>query len=118
LIEISDLRKALGLIIKEKADYSFPIAEYPSSIQRALRMTSSGKLEPFCPQYEKTRTQDLEAAYHDAGQFYWGTREAWLSNDNIHSSGVGILIPSWRVADIDTTSDWERAEIICKNANK
>lgn len=115
LIDINDIHKALDLLLKNKADYSFPIAEFPSSIQRALRITSEGKTEPFFPQYEKIRTQDLETAYHDAGQFYWGTCQAWISNDNIHSNGSAITIPYWRVVDIDTEADWERAEIYYKN---
>jgi len=118
LIDINDLHKALDLLIKEKADYSFPIAEFTSSIQRALRKKPNGKMEPFYPQYEKTRTQDLEVAYHDAGQFYWGSRNAWLSKDNIHSIGTGLIIPNWRVVDIDTVSDWKRAEILYKNISK
>ena len=65
---------------------------------------------PFYPQYEQTRTQDLETAYHDAGQFYWGRAEAWLHNPKIHSSGVGYVVPNWRVVDIDTPEDWVRAE--------
>jgi CMP-N-acetylneuraminic acid synthetase len=54
----------------------------------------------------------LEPAYFDAGQFYWGKKKAWLSNPRIHSSGIGYQIPSWRVVDIDTPSDWERAELL------
>ena len=118
LIDINDLREALNLLINNKADYSFPITEFPSTIQRALKKGTSGKMEPFYPQYEKTRTQDLEIAYHDAGQFYWGTTNAWLYKDNIYSNGVGFKIPNWKVVDIDTFSDWERAEILYKNIIK
>jgi CMP-N-acetylneuraminic acid synthetase len=67
-------------------------------------------MKPFFPQYELTRTQDLEQAFHDAGQFYWGRAEAWLKNPKIHSSGIGYVIPNWRVVDIDTEEDWVRAE--------
>ena len=28
----------------------------------------------FYPEHEQSRSQDLEEAYHDAGQFYWGSR--------------------------------------------
>lgn len=111
-IQTEDLNGALIQLIKNKTDYSFPVTEFPSAIQRALKRDDCGKMQPFYPQYEAVRTQDLEVAYHDAGQFYWGTEEAWLKNTKIHSGGHGYLIPSWRVIDIDTPEDWHRAEIM------
>jgi N-acylneuraminate cytidylyltransferase len=75
-----------------------------------MKKNIDGVIQPFYPEFELTRTQDLEPAYYDAGQFYWGTSKAWLNNPRIHSSGLGYVIPSWRVVDIDTPEDWERAE--------
>ena len=69
-------------------------------------------MESFYHECETARTQDLEEAFHDAGQFYWGRRESWSKNARIHNSGIGLVIPSWRVVDIDTPQDWERAERI------
>jgi len=112
-IQQEDMKSALDLLQNvASADYSFPITEFPSAIQRALRRKESGIVEPFHPEHELTRTQDLEPAYHDAGQFYWGHRRAWLNNPNIHKSGVGLVIPNWRVVDIDTPENWQRAEVI------
>lgn len=110
-IQTGDLVSALELLRDSGADYVFPVAEFPSAIQRALRRTLDGHMSPFHPEFELTRTQDLEAAYHDAGQFYWGTRAAWLSNPRIHSNAAGLVIPNWRVVDIDTLEDWRRAEL-------
>ena len=112
LIQIEDLRGALNLLTVAGADYCFPVAEFQSSVQRALKRNETGKMSPLYPQYELSRSQDLELAYHDVGQFYWGTRQAWLTNRCIHSSGAGFPIPSWRVVDIDTPEDWARAEAI------
>lgn len=109
-IQIEDLKGSLGLLAQGSADYSFPITEFPSAIQRALKRRIDGTMEPFYPQYELTRTQDLELAFHDAGQFYWGKSDAWLNNPKIHNSGIGYVIPNWRVVDIDTEEDWVRAE--------
>ncbi len=117
-IHADDLKRALELLQSSQADYSFPITEFPSAIQRALRRLPDGKMQPFYPEFELTRTQDLEPAYHDAGQFYWGKAEAWLTNEKIHRSGVGLPIPSWRVVDIDTPDDWTRAEIFYKLLEK
>lgn len=114
LIEISDLTKAYDLLMSGHVEYSFPIAEFPSAIQRALHRQTDGRMRPIFPQYELTRTQDLEPAYYDAGQFYWGKVSAWLSGKNIHSNGAGLPISSRRVVDIDTPEDWERAELLYK----
>ncbi len=109
-IEVDDLRGALVMLQTTSADYCFPVTEFPSPVQKALKRTENGRMMPFYPQHELTRTQDLEPAYHDAGQFYWGTKRAWLTNPCIHSDGVGYVIPNWRVVDIDTLDDWQRAE--------
>jgi pseudaminic acid cytidylyltransferase len=109
-IQIDDLNGALKLLKSSQSEYCFPITEFPSVIQRALKLLSDGKIQLFYPDYEKTRTQDIEAAYYDAGQFYWGSVVAWLNNSKILSNGRGYVIPNWRVIDIDTDSDWQRAE--------
>jgi len=109
-IEVGDLKGSLAQLSERGADYCFPVTEFPSAIQRALKHNSNGLMAPFYPEYELTRSQDLEAAFYDAGQFYWGTKQAWLTNSHIHRSGMGYEIPNWRVVDIDTPADWERAE--------
>jgi pseudaminic acid cytidylyltransferase len=111
-IQIDDLRGALERLSNSEADYCFPVTEYASAIQRALKRLSNGKMQPFYPEFEIIRTQDLEPAYYDAAQFYWGKADAWLTNAKIHSSGLGYAIPNWRVVDIDTQDDWARAEIL------
>jgi pseudaminic acid cytidylyltransferase len=111
-IRTEDLVAAFDLRVTSGADYSFPIAEFPAAIQRALRRDGDGRTRSFCPEHELTRTQDLEPAFYDAGQFYWGSAQAWLANNRIHRSGVGLVIPAWRVVDIDTPDDWERAQLM------
>ena len=110
-IQQEDVKSALDLLKHvAAADYSFPITEFPSAIQRALRRKESGIVASIYPEHEMTRTQDLERAYYDAGQFYWGGKSAWRNNPRIHNSGAGLVIPNWRVVDIDTPEDWHRAE--------
>ena len=117
-LQVDDLIGSLRRLAETDADYCFPVTEYPSAIQRALKLLSNGKMQPFYPEFEITRTQDLESAYYDAGQFYWGKTQAWLTNPNIHSSGLGNVIPNWRVVDIDTPEDWLRAELIYRSIIK
>jgi N-acylneuraminate cytidylyltransferase len=95
----------------EGARFCFPVARYGSPIQRALRLTPGNRVEMREPQYSDARSQDLEPAYHDAGQFYWGTAAAWLSGDPMFESGSAAIVqPGSRVQDIDTAEDWEIAE--------
>jgi pseudaminic acid cytidylyltransferase len=112
LINMEDLKGSLNELRRSGADYCFPVTQFPSAIQRALLRDSDGRMSPFFPENEHVRTQDLDTTYHDAGQFYWGRAKAWLTNAQVHSGGVGYVIPSWRVVDIDTSEDWRRAEII------
>lgn len=104
------LGSALAAMKDSGCDYCFPVAAFPSPVQRALRRHADGGTAPLYPEHQTTRTQDLEPAFHDAGQFYWGTRSAWLSNPDIHGSGTSIVVPFWQAVDIDTPEDWQMAE--------
>ena len=69
----------------------------------------------FNPEHFTTRSQDLEEAFHDAGQFYWGRAAAWLAGKQLFSHDAApVPLPRYRVQDIDTTEDWERAEWLFK----
>jgi len=71
----------------------------------------TGRIEMFQPEHALTRSQDLEEAYHDVGQFYWGRREAWLGDDPIIGPRTAaFVIPRHRAQDIDTPEDWDLAE--------
>ena len=83
-----------------------------------MRQLPSGEMQFFSPQFELTRTQDLELAYHDAGQFYWGKAASWLEHKKMHTDGLGMPIPNWRIVDIDSADDWARAELIFKSLNE
>ncbi len=87
------------------------VTTYAFPIQRALRRDASGRVEMFDPAQMQTRSQDLEEAWHDAGQFYWGSAESWTSGRGIFEAGAqGLALPRHRVLDIDTEEDWLRAE--------
>ena len=106
-----DIRAGLQALQERDARYAFSVTSYPSPIQRALRLTPSGRVAMFQPELFNTRSQDLEPAFHDAAQFYWGRAEAWLQGLPIFSAdAMPVLLPRHRVQDIDTPEDWERAE--------
>lgn len=111
-ISTNDLRAAYEQLLATGAHYVFPVTGFPSPIQRALRRLPDGTVSPFQPEHAATRTQDLEPGYFDVGQFYWGKASSWLTGLNVHLNGTTLVIPEWRVVDIDTPADWERAELL------
>ena len=72
----------------------------------------------FQPEHKLTRSQDLESAYHDAGQFYWGKTKSFLEEREIFSNlSATVVLPYWRVVDIDTEEDWRYAELLFRTLN-
>ncbi|WP_372426829.1 pseudaminic acid cytidylyltransferase [Salinarimonas chemoclinalis] len=112
LLEARDLAAAHALLAEGGERYAFPVVAFESSVHRALAREPSGRTRPLFPQFAQTRTQDLPAAYHDAGQFYWGVRDAWLAGESIHENGATLVLPASKVVDIDTPDDWARAETL------
>ena len=108
-----DLRDAFDTLVREECAYVFPVASFGFPIQRAMRLTGEGRAQMFYPELFGTRSQDLEEAYLDAGQFYWGRATAWLEGSPIFSSdAIPLVLPRHRVQDIDTPEDWTRAELM------
>jgi N-acylneuraminate cytidylyltransferase len=99
------------LAAEANTDYAFAATTFPFPIQRAFYLGDEGEVILFQPEHISTRSQDLPEAYHDAGQFYWGRTDAWLSARPIFGAhSRPVLIPRFRVQDIDTEEDWVRAE--------
>ena len=114
-IRAADLALALQCLQADKVSFAYPVARYAHPIQRAMRMGATGAMAFAFPENELTRTQDLEPMFHDAGQFYFGLAQAWLSGARMHTAGIGFEIPSWRVVDIDHEDDWTRAELLVRS---
>ena len=106
------LRKGLEILhTKPDAEFAFSITSYASPIFRALRIAESGRVEMFWPENELKRSQDLPAAWHDAGQFYWGTKQAFLTyQGGFTANTYPVILPRHLVQDIDTMEDWQVAE--------
>lgn len=113
-----DLQRGLQVLQDSGADFAFSVTSYAFPIQRAIRITSKQRVEMFHPEYFSTRSQDLEEAWHDAGQFYWGTASAWLAHKPLFSKDAApVQLPRHRVQDIDTPEDWVRAELMFQALN-
>ncbi|WP_323011595.1 pseudaminic acid cytidylyltransferase [Castellaniella sp.] len=110
-----DLKDGFDMLVASDCEFVFTIAAFQAPVQRALKICQNGRVAMFNPEFRTTRSQDLEAAYHDAGQFYWGKTDAFLDNLSAFSNhSVPLVLPSYRVQDIDTQEDWIRAEKMFK----
>jgi pseudaminic acid cytidylyltransferase len=112
-VSAADIRRGQDILTRLGSDYAFAVTKYPFPIQRAIRITDEGRVEMLNPEHFNTRSQDLEEAYHDAGQFYWGRASAWLAGKVIFGPhAAAIQLPRYRVQDIDTLEDWQMAEYL------
>lgn len=114
-VQAADLQHGFEVLQRSGAHYAFSVTSYAFPIQRAIRITADQRVEMLNPEHFNTRSQDLEHAFHDAGQFYWGRAAAWLTGKPLFSHDAApVLLPRHRVQDIDTAEDWERAEWLFK----
>lgn len=112
-IRVCDLIDAHEALQKYNKGYAFPVTTFPFPIFRSVERDDEGNIRMFWPEHFATRSQDLPEAYHDVGQFYWGTRDAWLEGKQIFSdAATTIVLPRHLVQDIDTPEDWDQAELM------
>ena len=91
---------------------SFSATTMPFPIQRTFKIDENERCEMFTPEHYMTRSQDLEEAYQDAGQFYWTKVNEESSEIMFGKDSIPIILPRHLVQDIDTLEDWKRAEIM------
>ncbi len=97
---------------------AFSCTSMPFPIQRTFKITKDERCEMFWPENFSKRSQDLEEAFQDAGQFYW-TNLSVTSDDIIFGKdSIPIILPRYLVQDIDTQEDWTRAEFMYEAIQK
>lgn len=105
------LQKGLVLLEEKNAHSVFPVMQFHYPIQRGLKIVDD-QLKMCWPENEKTRSQDLEPVYHDAGQFYWVNAEHFLKTKSLFSQkAYPLIISALKAHDIDSEEDWRLAEI-------
>ncbi|MCB0478275.1 MAG: pseudaminic acid cytidylyltransferase [Crocinitomicaceae bacterium] len=112
LIQPTTLQNALTKIIdEEKADTLVAVSRFSFPIQRAFKIHEN-RLTLREPEYEFTRSQDLESFYHDSGSFYIIRTKAFLKNRSIYGkTTIPYILDEMESQDIDTPSDWKLAEL-------
>ena len=116
-VSAEKLRMANELISDSNADSVVPVVRFSYPIQRALKIEAN-KLSMVDSNYINSRSQDLEARYHDAGQFYFGRAKKLLSTGQIFSTNtLPLICTEEEVQDIDTEIDWRLAELKFNSLN-
>lgn len=106
------LTEAFQLLKSNKYDVVFPVIPFSFPIQRAVKRNENGKISMFTPEYLTSRSQDLEASFHDSGQFYFFDIQEVLSQRKLWTSNTGcIVISELEGQDIDNLDDWKLAEL-------
>ena len=107
------LVKAEKKLTFNKFDTVFPVTRFGFPIQRAIKMSDeNGKMDLFQPKHLNSRSQDLEPAFQDAGQFYFFKPDAILEKKKVWTDNSGIIeIDELLAQDIDTETDWKLAEL-------
>ena len=116
LMKSSHLTAGLDLLENEIASV-FPVVPFSFPILRSLKVDEDNFVSMNWPEYSHTRSQDLPAAYHDAGQWYWLRPE--LISDSLYSDNSKVIILSeMEVQDIDNESEWQMAEVKWEMGNE
>jgi len=118
-IDSNTLNESYEQFKKSDANYCLGITSFPFPIQRALRVSGDNCLTMFNQENSHKRSQDLDEAYHDAGQFCWGRASAFKDELSIYSgSTLPYVLPRHLVQYIDTIEDWVMAEAMYKLLQK
>ncbi|SFC75433.1 pseudaminic acid cytidylyltransferase [Spirosoma endophyticum] len=105
------LKQAFSTLTRKQFDTVYPVQQFSFPIQRAVLLRNE-KVQWFQPEHALTRSQDLEPAYHDAGQFYFVNVAAFQQNHRlITDNSGGIVISELEAHDIDNEEDWQVAEL-------
>jgi pseudaminic acid cytidylyltransferase len=114
LLRGDDLVRGLQELKRDPScDFVFAGAEFQAPIWRSFHREADGLVQMNWPEHAGTRSQDLPRAFHDAGLFYWGRPESWLTCESILGARCRMVeLPVERVQDIDTEGDWQRAELL------
>jgi N-acylneuraminate cytidylyltransferase len=73
------LKEGYNKLITDNFDSVFSVLRFSYPIQRALKV-EEGKVLMFYTEFMKSRSQDLEPSFHDAGQFFVGLNQLYWKN--------------------------------------
>jgi N-acylneuraminate cytidylyltransferase/pseudaminic acid cytidylyltransferase len=115
-LKVKYLKEGFEKLKNSDACRSFSVTTMPFPIQRTFKVVNN-RCEMFTPEFFNTRSQDLEEAYQDAGQFYWEKRGIKSNELFFGKDSIPIILPRYLVQDIDTMEDFIRAQYMFKALN-
>lgn len=111
-IRSADLTEGLEQMHSEGWSAVLPVARFDYPIWRSLSRSPDGKVLLNYPEHVNARSQDLQPAYHDAGQWVWFRPEHLRRDGTVLGPNTGSLVlPATHVQDVDTEEDWLLAEL-------
>lgn len=111
-ITVEKLQKSMKLLMDTGCDSVIPIVQFSFPPQRGFLMQNDYVIKFQNPEYETTRSQDLQTIYHDCGQYYCINIGRFIEEKSlIMKNTKGIITDESEVQDIDNYSDWEIAEM-------
>ena len=119
LMNHDDLIKSFKKIKSKKWNYIFSATKNHFPIERSFYFNKKNQLNLINKNNFFKKSQSFKPTYRDAGQFYWGTYNAWINKSVIFEKNSSIyLLPNLRTQDIDNIEDWKIAEKLYKIKNK
>lgn len=114
LLDINYIKKGYEILKESNAHMAFAVTSMPFPIQRTFKITNNNRCQMFTPEYFYKRSQDLEEAFQDAGQFYWENLHNNFTDIPFGQDSIPIKIPRYLVQDLDTLEDWVKLEYMYK----
>ena len=112
LIKVENIVKGFKQLNNGNFNSVFPVFKLEYPIQRSLKIIGNhNEAVMIWPKYLNIRSQDLENAYIDAGQFYCLKSKAVNKDNAVFTTKSSVIIlDETDVQDIDTIDDWNLAE--------
>lgn len=117
-VKAKDLIKSFNILKKNKKSFIISATQYNHPPQRGF-FFKHNLFKRFAKINIKKNTQNYDKIYHDAGQFYWGSKTKWLKSKNFFEKETkAYIFSNNKVHDIDTINDWKIAKLKFKNLNE
>jgi N-acylneuraminate cytidylyltransferase len=114
-----EVLEASELLISKNWDYIISAKKVRILPQRSFFLDENQRIKLHFPQYENSRTQDIDVSYEDAGQFYCSKVKTWVSKTPMFSSNSTLYeISNQMTHDIDREEDWYNLENLFKSRHK
>jgi len=105
------IRRGWEMLERSDYPYVFTATAFEFPIQRAVTLGPNNEATVIDRESFAKRSQDLEEAFHDAGQLYWGKGDAFRGLP-LNGNSQALKVSRWLAQDIDTYDDFKFAEML------